>query len=81
MYAVFLGITLAPVSPDPRIVVSLDAEKAFYRVEWDYLVQILGRFGSISSHGYICSILLLRLAYTPEGPVKGVLCPHSFMHL
>jgi hypothetical protein len=56
-----LNIILSPsISPDPKIAVSLDAEKAFNRVEWDYLFKILGRFGFVSN--FISWISLLYSA-------------------
>ena len=62
-----LNIVLSPaVSPDAEMIVSLDAEKAFDRVEWDYLFFTLHKFGFGSRF-----VSWIRLLYTnPTASVK-----------
>ena len=61
-----LNIIHTPPSPsDPEVVISLDAEKAFDRVEWTHLFSTLGRFGFGNSF-----ISWIRLLYTsPQASV------------
>ena len=40
-----MNILYSPGLGDPEVVVSLNAEKAFDRIEWDYLTAALYRFG------------------------------------
>lgn len=62
----FLNVLYTPSSQDiPEIVASLDAEKAFDRVEWDYLFFAMDRFGFGPKF-----IEWIRLLYT--SPVASV---------
>lgn len=50
----------------PAVVISLDAEKAFDRIEWSYLFQILSKFG----FGPICTQWIKALYHNPVPCVK-----------
>lgn len=58
--------TLEVPHKNPEVVVSLDAEKTFDRVEWNYLFTVLDRFGF--SEKIISWISLLYV------------CPHTSVH-
>lgn len=58
-----------PNKPTPEAIISLDAEKAFDRVEWDYLFHTLLKFG------FGCKFIkLIKLIYTD--PIASV-CTNS----
>uniref|UniRef100_A0A3Q3ENM7 Reverse transcriptase domain-containing protein n=1 Tax=Kryptolebias marmoratus TaxID=37003 RepID=A0A3Q3ENM7_KRYMA len=64
-------------SETPELVISVDAEKAFDRIEWDYLFAVLRRFGL----GNIF-ISWLRLFYTsPQATVSSNGIQSSFFRL
>lgn len=60
-----LNILFSPTTNTPELVLSLDAEKAFERVEWRYLFFILNKFGFGSDF-----ISWIRLLYA--SPVASV---------
>lgn len=61
-----LNIIYTPSSDDSEILISLDAEKAFDRVEWDYLLCALSRFGFGTKF-----VSLIKLLYAcPQASVQ-----------
>ena len=60
------NILYSDPAPTPEVVVSLDAHKAFDRIEFDYLFTALDTFGS--SSGFISWIKLLYSA--PQAAVR-----------
>ncbi len=68
-----LNILFSCPSDLPEIIVSLDAEKAFDRVEWGYLFFILGKFGFDSN--FISWIRLLYSSPTASVYTNGIRSP------
>lgn len=60
-----LNIIHTPGTPSPEIIVSLDAEKAFDRVEWSFLYEVMEHFGFDNDF-----ILWVKLLYS--SPVASI---------
>ena len=68
-----LNILTMPSSSTPEIVVSLDTEKVFDRVEWEFLFEMMDRFGLGS--GFISWLKLLYSSPTASIQTNNVLSP------
>ena len=68
-----LNIIGSPNPVLPEVVISLDAEKAFDRVEWEYLYYVLSKFGFSSD--FIAWIRLLYESPTAHILTNGVRSP------
>ncbi len=65
-----LNIIFSPASNIPEVIVALDAEKAFDRVEWGFLFFILEKFGCDSN--FISWVKLLYAAPSASVNTNGV---------
>ena len=68
-----LNIIFSPSSDTPEIIVTLDAEKAFDRVEWGYLFFVLEKFGFDSQ--FIAWIKLLYASPSASVHTNGIRSP------
>ena len=64
------NIIYSPSTSSPEVVLSLDAEKAFDRVEWGYLFYVLNKFGF--SRDFVSWIQLLYTSPVASVNVNGV---------
>ena len=71
-----LNILNMPSSSAPEVVVSLDAEKAFDRVEWEFFFEMMDRFGL--GTGFISWVKLLYSSPVASVQTNNVLSPSFY---
>lgn len=68
----------SPTPQHPEVVISLDAEKAFDWVEWDFLFTVLGKFGF--GDNFIAWIRLLYISSLASVQTNSLRSPYFPLH-
>ena len=84
-----LNILNVPSYSTPELVVSLDAEKAFDKVEWDFLFEVMERFGLGSGFlswvkllysSQVCSVRTNDITSSPFSATPWARVPAIYQH-